>query len=128
MNLRYLKHPMSIFLFSLAIIVIITVIVINIRFRLEDRKISKKQRERQELVRQIIQEQSGLSLDDFLLQESPNPSGTFYPSRQPTGFWTEEETDSYWIPPSEVGLGSLDSRNDKLIFRSLGLVIPDGQP
>jgi hypothetical protein len=119
------KH-LAVLLGLVFILTLISVISIVLIVSGENRETLERLKNRQQREEKALISSTGFGLEDFYLDIRNTDVGIVYPVRDPAGHWDVGEVEKYWISPSEAGISTLSSDNDKKIFQSLGVTLPDG--
>jgi hypothetical protein len=94
--------------------------------RVKARSERVQQYQRQETVRKqkppvLTPAETALSVDDFLLPESPAPAGGtgYVPYRPRLVRWSPQAVSAYWISPRQIAIDIIASINDQAVQRLL---------
>jgi hypothetical protein len=65
----------------------------------------------------LTTEELALGVDDFMLPPAPpvETQPRYAPFRPRVSRWSAEQAARYWVPPRDIGLEILESRNDQYI-------------
>ncbi len=115
------KRALAVLLGAFGLLTLLSVLIIVLTVSLRNRAEMRAESLRLQEERRAVLGNTGYGMEDFLLNYRNTDSGVVYPARESRRCWSMEEVESFWINPADAGLTDMDSRNDAMIFESLGV-------
>lgn len=122
------RRGLTILLGSILLLTLIAVIAIVLTVSSRNRSSMLSEEARIYREQQALSSSTSFGMEDYFLDMRDPDVGIVYPARQPRRYWDQEDVDFYWISVNEAGLDTLSGDNDLLVFRSLGVPVPEGTP